>query len=187
MKKILFGVFISAFLIACSNETKEETKPAATESAPASDTKKTGDEILAMSEADEAKGILLAFSKGDVNGMTAAFDENARVYWAGGDSIIGKKAVQDYWNGRMKLIETLQVVDQVLLPVKVNTSQAPQHALGKWVLVWTNVSVKYKNGKSLNFWTHSDYHYNSAGKIDVGIHYMDRHPIMEATKDMMPK
>jgi hypothetical protein len=184
MKKILVGVLLSVFFIACNNETKEETKPATTD-APAAEAKKGGDEILDMKEADEAKNILLAFSKGDVNGMTASFDENARAYWAGGDSIIGKKAIQDYWNGRLKLIESLQIVDQVLLPVKVNTSQAPQHALGKWVLVWTSVSVKYKNGKSLNFWTHSDYHYNDAGKIDVGIHYMDRHPIMEATKDLL--
>lgn len=187
MKKILFGVFISAFLIACNNEAKEDAKPASSESAPAADAKKTGDEILAMSEADGAKNALLAFAKGDVAGMTSHYDDNAKLYWSGGDSLVGRQAIADYYTGRWKLIETLNVVDQVVLPVKVNTSQAPEHALGKWVLVWSKISVKYKNGKTLNFWTHNDYHYNDAGKVDVAIQYIDRHPLMEATKDLMPK
>lgn len=184
MKKVLLGVVISAFLIACNNETKEEVKPVDS-SAPAAKT--GGDEILAMSEADQAKNALLAFAKGDVNGMTAHYDDNAKFYFSGGDSLTGKKAIQDYWTGRWNLIESLKINGQVVLPVKVNTSQAPQHALGKWVLVWSNVEVKYKNGKTLSFWTHADYHYNDAGKVDVGVQYIDRHPIMEATKDMMPK
>ena len=34
------------------------------------------------------------------------------------------------------------------------------------------------------FWTHADYHYNDAGKVDVAIQYIDFHPIREATKGM---
>jgi hypothetical protein len=44
--------------------------------------------------------------------------------------------------------------------------------------------VKYKNGKTISFWTHADYHYNDAGKVDVGIQYIDRNQILEATKGM---
>jgi len=183
MKKVFLGVFISALLIACNNEKTEE-KTGSTETTVSSTEKKTGDEILAMSEADGAKNSMLAFSKGDVDGMTAQYDDNAKYYWSGGDSLVGKKAIHDYYSGRWKLIETLKVIDQVVLPVKVNTSQAPAHALGKWVLVWSNVEVKYKNGKTIRFWTHADYHYNDAGKVDVGIQYIDRHQILEATKGM---
>jgi SnoaL-like domain len=184
MKKVFFGVFISALLIACSSETKEESKPATTESASVTDTKKTGDEILNMSEADEAKNSLQAFAKGDVAGMTAHYDDNAKFYWSSGDSLVGKKGIQDYYNGRWKVIDSVNVIDQVVLPVKVNTSQAPAHATGKWVLVWSNLQVKYKNGKTIRFWTHADYHYNDAGKVDVAIQYIDRHQILEATKGM---
>jgi hypothetical protein len=183
MKKVFFGVFISALLIACNNEKTEE-KPAATESTATPEAKKTGDEILNMSEADDAKNSLQAFAKGDVAGMTAHYDDNAKYYWSGGDSLTGKKAIQDYYTGRLKLIESLKVIDQVVLPVKVNMSQAPAHALGKWVLVWSNAEVKYKNGKTIKFWTHTDYHYNDAGKVDVAIQYIDRHQLIEATKGM---
>lgn len=183
MKKILFAAIISACLIACNDEKKEE--PGSTAATPTADTKKTGDEILAMSEADDAKNSLLAFAKGDVNGMTAHYDDNAKYFWSNGDSLVGKKAIQDYYNGRWKVIDSVKVIDQVVLPVKVNTSQAPKHALGKWVLVWSEIQVKYKNGKTIGFWTHADYHYNNAGKVDVGIQYIDMHQIKEATKDMM--
>jgi hypothetical protein len=186
MKKVLLGVLFSAFFIACNNETKEEEKPATAET-PSADAKKSGDEILAMSEADGAKNSLLSFAKGDVAGMTSGYDDNAKLYWSSGDSLTGKQAIADYYTGRWKLIETVNVIDQVVFPVKVNTSQAPAHALGKWVLVWSNIEVKYKNGKTIRFWTHNDYHYNDAGKVDVAIWYIDRQQIMEATKDLMPK
>jgi len=46
--------------------------------------------------------------------------------------------------------------------------------------------VTYKNGKNIKFWSHSVNHINKAGKIDFTSVYIDRHPIMEATKDLMP-
>jgi hypothetical protein len=182
MKKILMGVFLSTFLIACNNEKTESTGTA--EPVASTSETKTGDEILPISEADEAKNSLMAFSKGDVEGMTAQYDENAKYYWSSGDSLTGKKAIQDYYTGRWKLIDSLTILDQVVLPVKVNLSQSPGHSVGKWVLVWSNLQVKYKNGKTIRFWTHADYHYNDAGKVDVGIQYIDRNQILEATKGM---
>jgi hypothetical protein len=183
MKKVLFGVFISALLIACNNEKTEENS-SATAATNSTETKKTGDEILAMSEADGAKNSLMAFANGDVAGMTANYDDNAKYYWSSGDSLTGKQAIHDYYSGRWKIIDSVKVLNQVVLPVKVNLSQAPQHALGKWVLVWSQMQVKYKNGKTIGFWTHADYHYNDAGKVDVAIQYIDRQQIMEATKGM---
>ena len=182
MKKIFFGVFIFAFLLACNEKAAEKTDSTNATSTTTADTNKTTDEILPMSEADDAKNSLLAFAKGDVNGMTAHYDDNAKYYWSSGDSLVGKQAIQDYYNGRWKIIDSIKVIDQVVLPVKVNISQAPEHVLGKWILVWSKMQVKYKNGKTIGFWTHADYHYNNAGKVDVGIQYIDRHQIMEASK-----
>jgi hypothetical protein len=120
--------------------------------------------------------------------MTANYDDNARFLWSGGDSAVGKAAIMDYWKGRWKLIDSLNFSDIILLPVKINESQSPQYATpGKWVLAWTFSHVKYKNGKTLHFWVHTDYHYNDAGKIDATIQYIDRQPIVEATKDLMKK
>ena len=185
MKKILFWIFISGILVACSDQKAEEKTASA--STTTETQKATTDEILPMSEADAAKNSLLAFSKGDIAGMTALYDDNAKFYWSSGDSLVGKQAIADYYTGRWKLIESIQVLGQVVLPVKVNTSQTPQHTPGKWVLVWSNMEVKYKNGKTIRFWVHADYHFNDAGKADVGIQYIDRHQILEATKDMASK
>lgn len=186
MKKFLYGLFITALLIAC-NDKKEE--PATTaESAPATEQKKAATEVLDLSEADAVKAGFAALAKGDVDGMTASYDDNVRYLWSGGDSAVGKPAVKDYWNGRWKLIDSLNFSEVIVLPIRINESQSPQYALlGKWVLAWTFSHVKYKNGKSLHFWVHTDFHYNDAGKVDQVIQYIDRHPIMEATKDLVKK
>jgi hypothetical protein len=105
--------------------------------------------------------------------------------WSNLDSVMGKEAVIDYWNGRLKLIDSLSFSDVILLPIRVNESQSPKYArLGKWVFAWNFSHVKYKNGKWLHFWVHTDYHYNDAGKVDVVMQYIDRQPIMMATKGM---
>ena len=181
MKKILLGVFISAFIISCNNEKKDEQTPAT----PAAEAAKTGDELLNLSEGDGIKNAMAAFSKGDIDGMTASYADNVRYLWSGGDSLIGKQAVKDYYTSRWKLIDSLNFSDHVVLPVKVNNVQTPYQAPGKWVLHWAFAHVKYKNGNKLNFWLHNDYHYNDAGKVDVAIQYIDRAPLNEATKSLM--
>lgn len=186
MKKLLLGVFVSSLMIACNND-KAEDKPAASSETPATPAgdKKTTDEIMDMSKGDGVIAAMNAFGKGDIDGMTASYDDNIMFRWSNGDSLVGKQAVKDYYNGRWKIIDSLNITDHVVLPVKVNNSQTPYQATGNWVLYWGFVHVKYKNGKKLNFWTHNDYHYNDAGKVDVAIQYIDRHPIMEATKGLV--
>ena len=183
MKKFLFGVFISVFFISCAE--KAEDKTTTETSAPTTETKKAATEVLDLSEADGVKAGIAALTKGDVNAMTTDYADNVAYRWSGGDSAIGKKAVIDYWTARWKVIDSLSFSEVVLLPIKINESQSPQYAtLGKWVLGWTFTHVKYKNGKWLHFWVHTDYHYNDAGKVDAVVQYIDRHPIMEATKGM---
>ena len=183
MKKIIFGVFISAFMIACSNE-KTEDKPAASSDATAATAsdKKTTDELLALSDGDGVKSAMDAFANRDVDGMTASYADDIMYRWSGGDSLVGKQAVKDYYNGRLKLIDSLSFTDHVILPVKVNNVQTPYQLAGKWVLHWAFAHVKYKTGKKINFWIHNDYHYNDAGKVDLAIQYIDMHPIREASK-----
>ena len=183
MKKFLFGVLISAFFISCNDKAEEKTTSET--SAPTTETKKPATEILDLSEADGVKAGSVAFTKGDIDGMTANFDDNVKYYFSGGDSLDGKQKVKDYYTGRWKLIDSVIYSETVLLPIKINESQSPQYAtLGKWVLTWNLVHVKYKNGKWLHFWIHTDYHYNDAGKVNTVVQYIDRHPIMQATKGM---
>ena len=187
MRKLFFGVICSLLFAACNSEKKEGTEQTASAASPAAETKSGGDELLPMSEADAAKASYAAFSKGDIDGMTANYDDNILYNWSSGDSLRGKKAVADYYKGRWALIKSLSFSDHIVLPVKVNVQQSPQAPLGKWVLHWAMVHVEYKNGKKLDFWVHNVNHYNDAGKVDYVGQYIDRAPLNEATKDLMPK
>lgn len=185
MKKIFLVAIAATVLIAC-NDKKSEEKTENTDTSKttmSSNEKKPATEILDLSAADPVAKGYAAFSKGDMDGMTADYADNVRYTWSSGDSLIGKQAVKDYYTGRWKLIDSISFSNEIKLPLQVNESQQPKAAPpGKWVLYWTMTNVKYKNGKKLTFWQHSVNHFNDAGKIDfVGI-YLDRHPIMEATK-----
>lgn len=182
MKKVFFGVFISVLLIAC-NEKTESTQATSTNETPSTPEKKAATEILELSEADGVKAGLAAFTKGDIDGMTAGFDDNIRYIFSGGDSLIGKQAVKDYYTGRWKLIDSVMYSEEIYLPIRINESQSPKYAtVGKWIFSWGLAHVKYKNGKKLNFWVHTDYYYNDAGKVATVVQFLDRYPIMQATK-----
>lgn len=181
MKKLLLGIFLSASLFACNTEKKEATDAAETVTATEP---KTGDQLLELREGDDAKNALNAFARADIDGMTANYDENVRQLWSGGDSLVGKKAIQDYYKGRWKLIDSLSFSEHIVLPIKVNVQQSKYAPTGKWVLHWALANVKYKNGKKLSFWVHNTSHYNDAGKVDFIGQYIDRQPLLEATKGM---
>jgi len=181
MKNFLFGVFISAFLIGCSNEKAEENS-SATAATTSTDTKKGGDELLATSEGDWAKAGLTAFSRGDIEGMTANYEDTVFYLWSGGDSLRGKKAVQEYYKGRWALIDSLNFSDHVILPVNMAVQQSAFAPTGKWTLTWSFAHVKYKTGKKVDFWVHNVYHHTSSGKVDFVGQYIDRVPINAASK-----
>lgn len=185
MRKIFLGVIISTFLFSCNTEQKDETaKTDETTAGVTASDKKPASVLLELSEAESIKKSFEAFAKGDVDGMVADFDDNIRYTWSGGDSLIGKKAVQDYYKGRWNVLESLSITEPIVLPIQVNESQSKYSSTGKWVLYWALVNAKYKNGKNISFWMHNVNHYNDAGKVDFVGQYLDRHPIMEATKGM---
>jgi hypothetical protein len=184
MKKMFILAAASMLLFACNDEKKEDakTEDASTPASSSAD-KKPPAELLDPSVGDPIKKSFAAFAKGDIAGMTADFDDNIRYTWSGGDSAIGKKAVQDYYAGRWKLIQSINFSGEIVLPLQVNESQQPKYAPnGKWVLYWTMADVTYKTGKKINFWMHNVNHFNDAGKIDFIGQYIDRQPLIEATK-----
>jgi len=186
MKKNFIMAMGCLLFIACNNEKKEESKMDDSKKTMSSDEKKPANELLDLSAADPIKKSFAAFSKADVDGMTAVYDDNVRYTWSSGDSLIGKKAVTDYYKGRWKLIDSVTVSNEIVLPVQINESQQPKYAPpGKWILYWAMLDVKYKNGKKINFWLHNVNHMNDAGKVDFVGQYLDRHQIIEATKDLM--
>jgi SnoaL-like domain len=186
MRKFFLFAFCAVVLSACDDAKKDE--PAAASTTASATDKKPMLEIMDMSSADVVKKSNEAFAKGDIDAMTADFDDNIRYTWSGGDSLIGKKAVQDYWKARWGIIESLSFSEHIFVPVLANESQSQYAPAGKWILHWNMVNAKYKNGKSTMFWSHSVNHLNDAGKIDfIGMYY-DRAPLNKATEGMtLPK
>jgi hypothetical protein len=110
-----------------------------------------------------------------------AFADNAVYVWSSGDSLNGKKAITDYWKDRRSnVIDSLTFMNDVWLPIKVNEPQQKVVKRGVWLLSWYQVSTKYKNGKKVGMWVHTDMHFNENDKIDRVIQYLDRAPINAA-------
>lgn len=187
MKRIFILAAGCMLVFACNNEKKDDKKADdGVKTTMSSGDKKPASELLDLSMADPIKKSFAAFAKNDIDGMTADYADNIRYTWSGGDSAIGKQAVKDYYTGRWKLIQSINFSSEIVLPLQINESQQPQAAPpGKWVLYWTAADVTYKNGKNVKFWMHNVNHFNDAGKVDFIGQYIDRYPIMEATKDMM--
>jgi len=180
MKKILFGIVISCLFIACTDDKTADEK-----ASPVTSDQKPPVEILWDSTLTESvQASMTAFENADIDGFTADYDDNAKFYWSGGDSLVGKQAIKDYYTGRWKLINSLKLSNHIFLPVMAHEAPTPEIPGGKWMLHWYQVNVEYKNGKKINFWAHTVSHYNDAGKIDNATQYIDRLPLMEATKDM---
>ena len=179
MRIALFvAAFCSLFIIACKEKAEQ---PAEETSKP---TAKAPMELLDSTHNRGIQASFDAFSKKDIDAFTAEMDDNIMYLWSGGDSLVGKQAVKDYYAGRFNLIDNISFSNHIFMPVMANVAPAEGVPTGKWVLHWAQADVKYKNGKSLRFWMHQTNHYNAAGKIDYIDQYIDRAPIMAATKGM---
>ncbi len=110
------------------------------------------------------------------------FADNAKYYWNGGDSLIGKPAIDKYWRDRrINVIDSVSFQNDIWLPIKVNTPQQKERT-GVWLMGWYQVTAKYKGGSSMTQWMHILYHFDENDKIDEVNHFVDRLPIMAAMK-----
>jgi len=187
MKRIVFLVFISAFLFACNNNDKKD-EPAAAPAAKSDKGKAPVELIMDSNFVNGVKTTMAAFENKDINGYTADMDDNVKFRWSSGDSLVGKQAVKNYYTGRFNIMDHIKFSNPIFLPIMANQSpNGGETSAGKWMLTWYMVDVKYKNGKELRFWVHNANHYNDAGKIDQIAQYIDKKPIAEATMDLVKK
>lgn len=183
MKKIFLIAAASIALFACNSNKKEEAKTGGTDTTGT----KMENKMPAQAEfadakyTDWGKKMLKQFESGDIDGWLSNYADNARYVWSSGDSLVGKKAISDYWmNRRKNVIDSIQFTNDIWLAIKVNTSQKGPDLPGVWVMTWYQVNVKYKNGKKLGFWVHNLNHYDNNDKVDETASYIDRAPINKA-------
>ena len=177
-------MIVFACLYGCNNDKKEDATSEVNKPAEATTMAVPPNELLDSSAAIPVKKAMEAFEKGDIDGYLADYMDDARLNFSGGDSLIGKAAIKNYYVGRWKLLQTLKFSNHIFLPIKANVSPNGVIPAGKWMLSWAQVDATYKNGKSVRFWVHNANHFNDAGKIDLASQYIDRLPLMEATKGM---
>ncbi|MGZ3845037.1 MAG: nuclear transport factor 2 family protein [Flavisolibacter sp.] len=179
MKKVFYCLFLSGFLLSCNNSKTEADKPMVKD---ASDTKPPQSEMADAKYSDMGRQMMQKFESGDIDSWGNMFADNAVYLWSAGDSVAGKKAITDYWkNRRMNVIDSIHFSNDIWLPIKVNQPQKGPDLAGTWLLSWYQVSAKYKTGKSVGFWVHTDYHFDANDKIDRAVQYIDMAPIKAAT------
>lgn len=183
MRKLFFLLLVTVLFIGCNNNKTAEQKsePAV---AAGSETKEVPPAEIADSKYIEIgkKGIA-ALSSGDIDGWMTEYADNAVYRWNYGDSLVGKPAITAYWKKRRgEVIDSITFQNDIWLPVKVNTPQQKVQTAGVWLLGWYLVNAKYKTGKKMSQWIHIDMHFDANDKIDNSIMYLDRTPIIEATK-----
>lgn len=178
MKKAFFGFLLSGMILACNNSKTETDKTKVKSSETTQPT-----EFADARYMDLGKKHMQAFEAGDISAWSELFSDDAVYSWSSGDSMVGKKAIFDYWaNRRKNVIDSIQFSNDIWLPIKVNQPQKGPDMPGVWLLNWYQVNVRYKTGKKLQFWVHTDYHFNASDKVDRAIEYIDRAPIQAATK-----
>jgi hypothetical protein len=179
MRKVFLGFFLAVFLFACNNNKTEGDKPLIKDAA---DTKNLPQSEFADAKYTEwGKEMLKKFEDGDVEGWASMFADNAVYSFSAGDSLAGKKAIVDYWKNRRANVDSVKFSNDIWLPIKVNVPQKGPDAPGVWLINWYQVDAKYKTGKKLTFWVHTDFHFDQNNKIDRIVQYIDRAPIQAAT------
>ena len=179
MRKLFLGVICSTILFACNNKPAESTTSSSTDSTGKMSQKAT--EFADAKYMDVGRNSLALMQSGDIDGWMKSFADTALYLWSSGDSLKGKTAIAAYWkNRRMNVIDSITFMNDIWLPIKINQPQKGPDLPGIWLLGWYQVHTKYKTGKSLTFWVHADWHFNSDDKVDLAIQYLDRAPIMAA-------
>ena len=181
MKKIIALISCAVFIIACNNE-KPAGEATLTESITATPAEPAPVEFADARYTDIGKVGFEALASGDVDKWMSSFADNAVYIWNNGDSAAGKPAISAYWKKRRaEDIDSIKFSNVIWLPIKVSKTQANEPP-GVWLLSWYMVNVKYKTGKSMVQWMHMATHFDATDKIDQVVHYLDRAPVLAATK-----
>lgn len=174
MRKQFLFIFCFAIIIGCNNE-KSETANEATTPVTTPETKTGPVEFADSKYMDIGKKGLVNLANADVDSWMNSYADNAIYRWNNGDSLVGKKAISDYWKKRFKeAIDSIGFANDIWLAVKVNQPQQPVQTPGTWLLSWYQVQAKYKTGKRMTQWIHTDMHFDNQDKIDIVIQYLDR-------------
>ena len=169
---------LSVSLFSCNNASNSTPAKDTTAAAAEAPKPPAPAEFADMKYAEIGKKQMAALASNDMKVYAEGYADSAVFQWSSGDSVVGKEAIVKYWtNRRTNVIDSLQLDNDIWLPIKVNQPQKGPDMPGVWLLSWMRSHVKYKKGKPLVFWVHTDYHFNSADKIDRAIQYIDRAPI----------
>lgn len=178
MKKNVLILCCFLLFISCKKDSKEINKTVTTD-----DTVTKPFEFTDAKYSEIGKKYLDDLEKGNMDSWMDIYADNAVYVWNSGDSLVGKPAIASYWKQRRaNIIESIRFEDAIWLPIKINEPQSVE-AKGVWLLGWCKTTAKYRNGKEMTQWMHTDYHFDSNDKVDRVIQYIDRAAINAA----MPK
>lgn len=170
MRKIFLFVLCATVFVSCKKEETAKMEMADT----TADTITKPAEFADPKYTEMGKKSLAALEKGDMDSWMFNYADNAKYYWNSGDSLIGKPAIDKYWRDRRaNVIESIIFENDIWLPVKVNSLENVK-TKGIWLLAWYKTTAKYKGGKSMTQWIHTDFHFDGNDKIDEVHQYVDR-------------
>jgi len=177
MKNTFYALICVTALLACTQPKQEQSQQAQ----PVAETKPQPAEFADPKYVAIGKEGIATFAKGDVETWMKSFADNANYYWSSGDSLIGKKAISDYWMERRgKTIDKMVISKDIWMAIKINQPQQKEDMPGVWLMSWYQVEPTYKNGVGLRFWVHAMMHFDANDKIDRAIQFIDRAPINAA-------
>lgn len=121
-----------------------------------------------------SQDVLKALCQGDMEKFIKQYSDDATYRWNYGDSLVGRKAIVDYWiERRSNVIDTITFKNETWLAIKANVP--PKHIKpGVYVLSWADFTITYINGNTLDMNIHTVFDYNDNDQIITTIQYLDR-------------
>jgi len=175
-KSIVLPLFLMLILAGCNTNTPEKGTPTASSSE-----NKGPVNVLDSTKSKMLEESIRAFAAGNMDQFTSSMSDSIKFYYpAPGDSLTGKAAVQAYYAGRWKLINSIETVNPTFLAVHVDRSNSVLP--GEWQMAWYSFQIHYKSGNAIFLPVHTVAHENGAGKFDIMVMYYDMHKPMMAQR-----